>query len=501
MMMTDEKNSNNIKDDNTSQKIIIGWLFDVYSLQDKVILWIKDTNGNTHRIEQNWSPSLYVASDNLSKLERIIHNTMVKPFVKNISWVKRFERVSDITKSKVLKITVRDSSKLVTVSKKIEQSEPYGVYRLYNVDVPPEQIYLYENDLIVLGKYKIENHNNNKTNKNKWIALDDIHDTDYSLPHFSKITLQVNAVKPDKQKRRLPQFSDEIESIQINDDKIITIQLDSEENTILECIKTIQKLDPDLIITQKGDSWDFPYLAHRAQVNGIAEKLVLGREKNVPVLPPKRKGTSFFAYGQIYYKPTAAKLSGRIHIDTSNCFFYEHEQSHENEQGLYEIARTCRLPLQTASRASIGKCMSSVQFYNATKRELLIPWKPNVAEQFKSRKDLLIGDRGGLILEPQIGLYENVAEFDFASLFGNIMLKKNVSAETINCSCCCDMKSKLIVPELNYHICKREGIVAQSISILLEKRQKYTELIENDNDEHKHDNKLRKKYTKQEKQH
>ena len=130
--------------------------------------------------------------------------------------------------------------------------------------------------------------------------------------------------------------------------------------------------------------------------------------------------------------------------------------------------------------------MSSVQFYNAIKRELLIPWKPATTDNFKSRMDLLIGDRGGLILEPKIGLYENVAELDFASLFGDIMLKKNISSETINCECCCnDMDSKRIVPDLGYHICKRKGIVPQSIYILLEKRQKYTELIEkthNNND-------------------
>ena len=103
-------------------------------------------------------------------------------------------------------------------------------------------------------------------------------------------------------------------------------------------------MDPDLIITQKGDSWDLPYLAHRAQLNGISEKLILGREQNEPIPSQKRKDTSFFAYGQIHYKPTTAKLLGRIHIDQSNCFFYEHEQSNENEQGLFEIARTCRYP-------------------------------------------------------------------------------------------------------------------------------------------------------------
>ncbi len=119
--------------------------------------------------------------------------------------------------------------------------------------------------------------------------------------------------------------------------------------------------------------------------------------------------------------------------------------------------------------------MSSVQFYNATKRGLLIPWKPTMAEAFKPRSELLIGDRGGLIFEPEVGVYENVAELDFASLYGSIMEKKNISAETILCSCCPDSENR--VPELNYNICRRRGIVPQSLEILLKKRKLYSELL------------------------
>ncbi len=237
-------------------------------------------------------------------------------------------------------------------------------------------------------------------------------------------------------------------------------------------------LDTNVLLIDGANSSDLYQCVDFAQqygldVNKIQNKLVFGREPNYPILKPKQKGTSYFSYGQIHFKPTTVKLLGRIHIDQSNCFIWEHEHS---IHGLYEIARTCRLPLQTAARASIGKCMSSVQFYNATKRDLLIPWKPVVSEIFKSRKKLFIGDRGGLILESRVGVHENVGELDFASLFGNIMLHKNISAETINCKCCPD--SKYFVPELGYHICKRKGIVPQSLEILLNKRQKYSDLID-----------------------
>ncbi len=433
--------------------MIRGWLFDVYPLDDKIILWIK--NKKIYRLEKQWTPCLYVASDRY-KLDKLRKNPKIISLVKNYEWVNKIEKVSDIEESKVLKFTVKKSSDLIRLGKTIEELDKFGVYRLYNVDVPPAQSFMYENNLFPLGKYNIQD---------TWMPQSDITETNYTLPVFTKINLQVN-VKPT---RKIPKFSDKIQSIQIND---VTIQSESEMQMILDCVTMIKDIDPDFILTQKGDSWDFPYLAYRAGKNKISEKLVLGRE-NIPLKMPKRNGTSYYSYGQIHFKPTSAQLQGRIHIDRSNAFLWEAEQS---LQAIFEIARTCRLPIQTAARASIGKCMSSVQFYNATKRNLLIPWKPTVSEIFKTRMDLLVGDRGGFILEPRIGAHENVGEVDFASLFGNIMLQKNISAETINCKCCPD--SSDMVPDLGYHICKREGIVPQSLRILLDKRKKYTKLIE-----------------------
>lgn len=442
--------------------MITGWLFDVYPLQDKIVLWIK--NRKMFRIEREWTPALFVSSSIENKLDDLLKNPKILSLTKYIEWVERIEKVSGLASSKVLKLTVKNSSELVRLAKAIEDSGSFGVYRLYNIDVPPEQTYLYEQDLYPLGKYEIDD---------SWKSLSRIEETDYQLPRFTKIKLKVNA----KNKQKLPAFTDKIESIQIDD---ATLQSDSEEEMILGCVRMVKEIDPDYVITENGDSWDFPFLAYRAAENRISDKLVLGREENRPVLRPKRGGTSYFSYGQIHFKPNATKLLGRMHLDQSNCFLWERENSF---QGVYEVARTCRLPIQTAARASIGKCMSSIQFYNATKRGLLIPWKPVISEIFKTRMDLLVGDRGGLILEPRIGVHENVGEVDFASLFGNIMLKKNISAETIDCKCCPD--SELKVPELGYHICKRQGIVPQSLKLLLDKRQRYTELIETTKDREK----------------
>ena len=42
-----------------------GWLFDAYPLDNKMIFWIKQEDGNIIRLEDNnWSYAVYVASDN-----------------------------------------------------------------------------------------------------------------------------------------------------------------------------------------------------------------------------------------------------------------------------------------------------------------------------------------------------------------------------------------------------------------------------------------------------
>ncbi len=229
---------------------------------------------------------------------------------------------------------------------------------------------------------------------------------------------------------------------------------------------TVAKLDPDFIFTRDGDTFLFPYLTSRAEQNGAS--ILLSRDSSIPLTMPAKEGTSYFSYGKIHFKPTAARLYGRVHVDWHNSFIWDEAAM----QGIYEVATTCRMPLHTAARASIGRCMSSLQFYHATKKDILISWKPTLAERFKTYEELLVADRGGFVFEPEIGVHEKVAEFDFVSLYANIMMKKNLSAETVGCDYCPDFKSR--VPELGYNICeKRLGIVPISLKILIEERAEY----------------------------
>jgi DNA polymerase, archaea type len=469
--------------------MISGWLLDAYPLDNKMVFWVKQENGNSIRLEDNrWGHSIYVASDSNSYLKSIVDAIMdgsndgIAHLVKDYQFTSRYEKITDIIKSDVLKLTLADSRKALTLARKIDAidgNHEFGKYRIYDVDVLPSQSYFYEHDIFPLAFCEVVD-NNNHCSKLRWLNKDSIWSADYKIPDFKTIRLTVNLRKEGKIER----YTDKIDSITIkphqqkkgssnNNDKTISIECnDSSEYDIIKQLKVeVSNIDPDFIFTEDGDSFTFPYLIYRAEQNCAEEELCLSRE-SVPLRKPTREGMSYFSYGRVYFRPTAIKLFGRIHIDKSNTFVY----NESGLQGLYEIARLCRMPLHTAARASIGKCLSSLQFYYATQKGILIPWKPTIAEHYKTLGALLIADRGGFIFEPQTGVHQQVAEFDFVSLYPNIMLKKNLSAETILCNCC--PNSKLEVPELGYNICeKRIGVVPMSLKIVLDKRKKYKELL------------------------
>ncbi|MGC2669359.1 MAG: DNA polymerase domain-containing protein [Candidatus Nitrosopolaris sp.] len=467
--------------------MLSGWLFDCYALADKLVFWIKQHNGTTVRLEDTtWSASIYVASDDKSDLYSILNTNDEKiiSLIKDHEFISRYEKITDCRKHEILKLTLSDPTKAPILARGIEKlcakGNIFDKLRFYNVDLPPEQSYFYEHDIFPLAFSKVGNNNYNRHHGSKlsWVLKDNVWSTDYKVPDFRSIYLKVKLRK----ERKIQRYSDRISSIILSKNNkqdegfSQSIEIESEsEVDIIEELKTeiTKKIDPDFIFTDDGDSFTFPYLIHRAEQNGTA--LILGREPTISLKRNHKDGASYFSYGKIYFKPTTVRLFGRIHFDTNNSFIL----NDSGLEGLYEITRICRMSLHTAARASIGKCLSSLQSYYATQKEILIPWKPTLAEHFKTFEDLLVADRGGFIFEPERGVHEQVAEFDFVSLYPNIMLKKNLSAETLLCDCCCQ-DSRMRVPELDYHICEKKiGIIPTSLKIVLDKREKYKELKNN----------------------
>lgn len=438
-----------------------GWILDLYpGAPGEMIVWMKLESGRAVRLVDRWAPSIFVGTDNKADFAVPLH-TLRGDF----QWtrmVRRREMVTDVATTEVLEAKLRDATKAQRVAGRIERLAPFGTFRLYNADVPPAQSYLYEKDLFPLAFCEVKE----EAGRLDWRLEDSASDYEYHSPELKEVTLRVEATKTGA----LPRLTDRIDSVTLQSDNgALEIDGRDEADKLLGLMRAISDSDPDLILTRDGDTFLFPYLIERARTNGLSPGLVIDRDRTVLKLPPKR-GTSYFSYGRIHYRPAAVKLRGRVHIDINTSFAY----MEAGFEGLFELTRICRMPLHTSSRASIGKALSSLQFYHAHKAGLLVPWKPTLAERFKDRNELLMADRGGFIFEPKIGVHENVGELDFSALYPSIMYQKNISAETVRCSCCPDSDNR--VPELGWNTCKNKGIVPQAIEIIVKKRQRYKQL-------------------------
>src|SRR5467141_3182486 len=372
-----------------------------------------------------------------------------------------YEKAGDRERSRVLEVEVDGDREAVSLARKLEQFGRYSKFRFYDIDVPSPQMYLYRKGLFPLAFVEAE-----ETGRGvSWTLKDSRESIDYQLPPLKEISFEI---KTDKI-RKIRSFDDKLASFRFTRDKKEIFALDSgdEIDKILGLVEAFRVEDPDVIMTHGGDSFIFPYLARRAQELGILDQLILGRDVS-PLRVYEVQGHSYFSYGKILYRETAARLLGRLHVDQNNAYV----SADCGLEGLFEVSRTCIMPIQRASRATIGTNMTSLQLYHAVKRDVLIPWNKNQPEELKNSGELVVADRGGFIYEPEIGIHDHVGELDFASLYPTIMTQKNLSGETVNCTCCPDSANR--VPELDYNICERwTGIVPLSLKILLDKRARY----------------------------
>jgi DNA polymerase elongation subunit (family B) len=425
-------------------------------------IWVISENGQRLKLIDKFQPKIFVAGKE-EDLQKLTDQLVGSKSVAAWQFTQKYANLADAEKSKVLEIDISDCRRTPHFGRKILRLGNYEKFQLGNVDVPEAQAYLYDRDIFPLAFMEIQAEDKKLT----YHLLDSVESEDYAIPPLRIVWISVEVAKAGK----FPTFNDPISRIVLKGDgKEFAIDKGDEQEKLLALVKAIREMDPDIVFTHGGDSNLFPYLARRALVKGVLNEFVLGREE-IPLRAKHKHGMTFFSYGRVYFKAPMRRLYGRIHIDIDNTFIYRDC----GLEGLIEVARTCRVPLHRAARASIGTIMSSLQLYQAVKDDIMIPWKKREPETFKSAWELLVADRGGFIFEPKIGVHDWVGEIDFASMYPTLMANRNISAETVLCSCCPD--SKLRVPELDYNICqKRVGIVPKTLRLVLKKRADYKQM-------------------------
>ncbi|MCL7474644.1 MAG: hypothetical protein M8352_01205 [ANME-2 cluster archaeon] len=420
-------------------------LLDIDYRDGCIILWVMHAGRCTPHY-QRYYPRIY--------LECPVRNRHLISTLPQVRQVRVEQKITSLGQEPqdVLSLSLDNWSDVFGLADMLEQRG----WKAYNVDLPPPRQFLLERGLFPMARLDRHLH-----------LDDDQQTTSYTNPELRTMHLNVT---PRSVKN--PCFSNPVKEIHLGEH---TLEGMPEADIIEGLSSLVAKTDPDVILTRGGDSFQLPYLYHRAQEAGAS--LRLGREKDDP--PRQNKGRSYFSYGRIIYKPGGFPLRGRLHIDEQTFIVRE-----GGMRGLIDLGRITGIPLQQLSRLSPGSAVTALQVDRALKDGVLVPWRRNLSENFKTAEELLRADRGALILEPRVGIYGNTAEMDFTSLFPHIMVTKNISPETVLCDCCPDSPAK--VPFTGYNICQqRVGLIPRVIGPLIERRMTYKRMAESGSEEHR----------------
>jgi len=321
----------------------------------------------------------------------------------------------------------------------------------FDADISAERQFLMERGLFPLGRVEARRESGDFS----FILRDDLESLQYDLPDFKRALLSAKTSKP----FRLGNLKEL--SLSIEGDETISFD-PNDGDDLIRLPQEVLRRGVDILFTRGGDGFLLPSLERSAKRLGVSEQFSLNRDLSKTSFDGG--GFSFTSYGTVRWKYRPALLKGRFHIDLDNLM----APPEAGLEGIFDLSRTCCLPVQSTARTGIGGVMSSLESLVAFKRNIAVPVEGAQPEFFKSALSLLKSDRGGFVMNPKPGVHENVVEIDFTSLYPSLISIKNISSETVNML---SVEGDVKVPELGFGISSTKyGIVSDAVSFLLRRR-------------------------------
>ena len=132
--------------------------------------------------------------------------------------------------------------------------------------------------------------------------------------------------------------------------------------------------------------------------------------------------------------------------------------------GLIERARFGFLPLSLAARYGINRLIDSRNCYTLIQKGFVVPTSHNgVHEPIRTVEEIHAKDKAGMIFSPSVGLHENVVVLDYENEYANLIIKHNLSPETISASS-------------NHVSSKEKGLLPTVLESVLKRRMYFKDL-------------------------
>ncbi len=392
-------------------------VFKVDFFKGNAVLWSKTEEGVKREIDREYRPRIYIdgTRNDLHKTRSWIAS---RKSVKATCFEEWKTSLSQDTLGKVLRVDISSEDKVRKVVSGLKKNFQRGRFRLYHVSLSPQFRYCLQEEVNPRPDVNLER-------------------VDIDLP-----------------RHRLAKGK--LDGISLNEHEFNG----SNPEVLREFMQEFLDQDPDIVTVNRGQV--LKLIAEELQAKGYERGL--GRVKGFEKLAGENTVSS---YGKTMHSSARYNIPGRILIDRSNSFML----GETTVEGLWDLVDRSWKPLQELAWGSIGNLLTAIEIRKAFhKKNVLTPWKNWEGETPKTAATLHKADRGGFIFNPEPTIHEDVYEVDFASMYPNIMITRNISPETVCCDCCDNSE----VPELDFGICrKRQGFIPEVLEPLVADRREY----------------------------
>jgi DNA polymerase elongation subunit (family B) len=385
----------------------IGWILDVYVEQNRAIIWIKTIEGNVLKLLDRYYPNFYMLPKDEFAGGALFQILSQDPIVEKVEWVQKFTDLFDTANHGLRRLISINTKSLNTIIKRLDKDT--RVAQLFDTDLSPVQQYLFKT-LKIEPNSKVEVEYDDNTFE--LIDITNIEENKCAPPPFSILYFDIL------------QNLENNQIIQIKarhqDEPYVSFE-GNEESILKEFQEFVVIKDPDILIFTGDIFKDFITKTSRLCFD-------IGRE------------------------PNKASVKGRVLLE-SKSFHVDLDLA-----GLIERARFGFLPLGIAARFVMNRLIESRNRYTLIQKGFVISTSHNrVHEPIRTVEEINAKDKAGMIFSPCVGLHENVVVLDYENEYANLIIKNNLSPETIRGSSKQDVnrKDRGLLPTVLESILKR----------------------------------------------
>ena len=258
---------------------------------------------------------------------------------------------------------------------------------------------------------------------------------------------------------------------EFTDPKFIKVR--NEYDMLKKVMEFVREYDPDIIVGYNSNDFDFYYIHERCKVFNI--DFIIGWDKSklkpltikkenrkrfrivgiqhvdlyefvINILSPQLESETYtldevakeiLGYGKLDVEWKEISRMWVENEDLSKLMEYNLRDTEITyklykyfESILLELSRIVGQPLHETSHMTYGQLVEWYLIRRSREFNEIVPNKPK-PEDVNRRKSITY--KGAFVLEPKPGLYENIVVLDFRSLYPSIMIKYNISFDTLKC--------------------------------------------------------------------